>query len=54
MLVHRYWKVDDKLFLKNLRDGVRDFQNFVKEINILIDKYSNSTDGLPGAINERN
>ena len=36
MLVHHYWKVNNELFLKNLRDGLSDFQEFIKEINILI------------------
>lgn len=32
MLVHQYWRVDDRIFLKNLRNGLRDFRVFVKEI----------------------
>lgn len=36
MLVHHYWVVDDQLFLENLRTGIEDFKNFVKEINELI------------------
>jgi len=32
MLVHHYWKVDNELFLKNLREGLEDFQNFVNII----------------------
>jgi len=39
MLVHHYWKVDDDLFLKNLRSGLGDFQDFMKEINSLLLKY---------------
>lgn len=40
ILVHHYWKVDNNLFIKNLRGGVRDFQNFMKEINSLMVNYS--------------
>jgi uncharacterized protein YutE (UPF0331/DUF86 family) len=32
MLVHQYWRVEDQRFIKNLRDGIKDFQSFVKEI----------------------
>ncbi len=31
-LIHRYWKIDDKLFLKNLKEGYRDFLRFIEEI----------------------
>jgi uncharacterized protein YutE (UPF0331/DUF86 family) len=40
MLVHHYWKVDDALFLKNLRDGLDDFQNFVSTINAFMQDIS--------------
>lgn len=33
MLVHQYWRVDDDIFLKNIRDGLLDFQKFIREIN---------------------
>ena len=32
ILVHRYFRVDDQLFLRNLRSGLDDFHVFVKEI----------------------
>ncbi|MBF0453131.1 MAG: DUF86 domain-containing protein [Candidatus Magnetomorum sp.] len=32
MLVHQYWRIDDKIFLANLREGIDDFQLFIKEI----------------------
>lgn len=35
MLVHQYWRVNDQLFLKNIREGLRDFETFVKKINEL-------------------
>lgn len=37
-LVHRYWNIDDNLFLKNLRSGYKDFQVFVEEIEKQIEK----------------
>jgi len=36
MLVHHYWKVDDKIFLINLREGLVDFQNFANTIKKLV------------------
>ena len=36
MLVHHYWRVDNKVFVKNLRDGLDDFRNFVDEIGKII------------------
>lgn len=35
MLVHQYWRVKDQLFLKNIREGLQDFDIFVKKINEL-------------------
>ncbi len=32
MLVHQYWRVDDTTFLSNLRQGLEDFRDFVKDI----------------------
>ena len=32
MLVHQYWKVKDEIFLKNMRNGIKDFRDFT--INI--------------------
>ncbi len=32
MLVHQYSRVDDHVFLKNLRKGLQDFKTFIKEI----------------------
>jgi uncharacterized protein YutE (UPF0331/DUF86 family) len=40
MLVHHYWKVADALFLKNLRDGLEDFQNFVSTIKTYMQDIS--------------
>ncbi len=28
-LVHRYWTVDDRVFLENLRRGLHEFRDFV-------------------------
>ena len=33
MLVHQYWRIDDMIFLENLREGIDDFQLFMKEIH---------------------
>ena len=33
MLVHQYWRIDDMIFLANLREGFDDFQLFIKEIH---------------------
>ena len=38
MLAHQYWRVDDKLFVENLRDGLDDFRAFVNEIRQIIRK----------------
>ncbi len=32
MLVHQYWRVNDEVFLDNLRKGIGDFKIFIKEI----------------------
>ena len=36
MLVHQYWRVDNKVFENNLRDGLNDFRMFVNEIRKII------------------
>ena len=36
MLVHQYWRVDNKVFESNLRDGLNDFRTFVNEIRKII------------------
>jgi len=33
MLVHQYWRIDDMIFLENLREGIDDFQLFMTEIH---------------------
>ena len=33
MLVHQYWRIDDMIFLANLREGIDDFQLFMTEIH---------------------
>ena len=38
MLVHQYWRVDNKVFESNLRDGLRDFRIFVNEIRKIIEE----------------
>ena len=37
MLVHQYWRVDDTQFLSDLRRGVQDFKNFVREIETFLE-----------------
>jgi uncharacterized protein YutE (UPF0331/DUF86 family) len=36
MLVLQYWRVDNKVFESNLRDGLNDFRTFVNEIRKII------------------
>ena len=36
MLVHQYWRVEDQIFLKNLRNGLNDFHEFGKAISDLL------------------
>ena len=36
MLVHQYWRVDNKVFKNNLRNGLNDFRMFVNEIRKII------------------
>jgi len=38
MLVHQYWRVDNKVFESNLRDGLHDFRIFVNEIRKIIEE----------------
>lgn len=38
MLVHQYWRVDNKVFESNLRDGLHDFRIFVNEIKKIIEE----------------
>jgi uncharacterized protein YutE (UPF0331/DUF86 family) len=38
LLIHRYWKMDDAVILKHLRDGYRNFYVFIEEIERLIKK----------------
>jgi uncharacterized protein YutE (UPF0331/DUF86 family)/predicted nucleotidyltransferase len=40
MLIHPSRQVDDGLFLKNLRDGLDDFQKFVSNIKAFIQEHS--------------
>jgi uncharacterized protein YutE (UPF0331/DUF86 family) len=36
MLVHQYWRVRDQKFLANLREGLVDFHEFVRDIRAII------------------
>ncbi len=36
LLVHQYWKIDDQLFLEQLRKGQKDFADFVLEISTAV------------------
>ena len=36
MLVHQYWRVNNKVFISNLRNGLNDFRIFVGEIRKII------------------
>ncbi|MBF0118770.1 MAG: DUF86 domain-containing protein [Desulfobacterales bacterium] len=43
MIVHRYWKLDNSNFLKDLRQGVEDFREFHVEVKQF----------LQGCVNEK-
>lgn len=32
MLVHQYWRVEDGMFIENLRAGLPDFRMFIKQV----------------------
>lgn len=38
LLIHGYWKTDNELFLKHLREGVADFKEFTSEIEAFVRK----------------
>jgi uncharacterized protein YutE (UPF0331/DUF86 family) len=38
MLVHQYWRVDDEVFMKNLKNGLNDFRVFVNQVRKIIDE----------------
>jgi len=40
MLVHQYWRVDNRVFVKNLKNGLNDFRIFVNEIKKIINEAS--------------
>jgi uncharacterized protein YutE (UPF0331/DUF86 family) len=40
MLAHQYWRVDNKVFVENLRNGLDDFRAFVNEIRQIMSKDS--------------
>lgn len=33
MLVHQYWRVEERLFLANIRSGISVFRDFIREIH---------------------
>ncbi len=37
ILVHQYWRIDDTIFLSNLRSGIPDFREFIYDIKKFID-----------------
>ena len=38
MLVHQYWRVDDKVFMKNLKNGLNDFHGFVNQVRKIVNE----------------
>lgn len=40
MLVHQYWRVDNKVFVENLRNGLNNFRIFVNETRKVINENS--------------
>ena len=47
MLVHQYWRVNNKLFISNLRNGLKDFRIFVSEISKIIIEDSEEVNNHP-------
>ena len=47
MLVHQYWRVENGLFVENLRAGLPDFRLFIKQIRQVASE-SPSDEGPPG------
>lgn len=41
-LIHRYWIIDDETFIKNLREGYRNFFDFCNEIEKYLENISES------------
>jgi uncharacterized protein YutE (UPF0331/DUF86 family) len=39
VLVHRYGKVDDEIAFKSIKFGIKDFHNFIKEIEEFLKKH---------------
>jgi uncharacterized protein YutE (UPF0331/DUF86 family) len=37
MLVHQYWRIDDIVFLNNLRAGISDFKGFIHDIRKIME-----------------
>ena len=35
MLVHQYWRVEDRMFIENLRAGLPDFRLFIKQVRLI-------------------
>ncbi len=42
-LIHRYWLIDDKILLENLKDGYKDFDRFNDEIENYIRKIESQS-----------
>lgn len=36
LIIHRYWEVDDKRIVQETRKGIKDFEEFIKEIKAYI------------------
>jgi uncharacterized protein YutE (UPF0331/DUF86 family) len=37
-LVHRYWRIDDRRLIDNIRDGKDDFDRFISQVESYLDK----------------
>lgn len=37
-LVHRYWQIDDRRLIENIKTGYRDFDDFIKEIEVFLEQ----------------
>ena len=37
-LIHRYWQIDDRRLIENIKTGYRDFDDFIEEIEAFLEQ----------------
>jgi uncharacterized protein YutE (UPF0331/DUF86 family) len=52
-LVHRYWKIDDRRLIVNIKTGSNDFDRFIEEIEALMKERGTSGSIIPGKGKEK-